>query len=282
MKKTILATAIMAVTLGLVACGEEAKAAGVTVYGQVDQQVQITDGVADVNGDDNYVGFKVSEDLGNGASAVANISMDIDTEGNNGSTVRDSYVGINTGDFSVTAGRMSNLTKQVTSGVVDIFDGASFGADGGARVDSVVAVNVGALTVASIADNGGEDKIDAFEVALEGNFGSVGLSAVYTEDKTTSATTKQIGATTDLAGLSVGATYEIADNDDVTVTAVASKDFGNNTLRGGIEDVENGDQTYIAEVAHNFSKSTAAYVNYSTDNNDATEPTTQVGLRMVF
>ena len=283
MKKTIIATAIVA-SLGLAACTEEAKAAGVTVYGQLDEQVVITNGTTDISADDAYIGFTVSDDLGNGASATANISLDLDTENTDqGSTAtRDAYVALDMVDFTVMAGRMSNLTKQVTSSKVDIFEGTSFGADGGSRVDSVVAVAVGPVSVATIQDNGGQDKIDAYEVAVSQDFGAVGVSAVYTEDKSTSATTKQFGATTNVAGLAVAGTYEIANDDDVTVTAVASKDFGNNTLRAGIEDVENGDQTYIAELAHNFSKTTAAYVNYSTDDNNTTDATTIVGMRMVF
>lgn len=284
MKKSLLAVAVAATLIAACAPEKDAKAAGAVVYGQLDQQITMSNGTTDASADDAYVGFTVSEDLGNGASATANISLDLDTENTDqgSSATRDAYVALDMVDFTVMAGRMSNLTKQVTSSTVDIFEGASFGADGGTRADSVVAISVGDVSIATVQDNGGEDKIDAYEVAISHDFGGVGLSGVYTEDKATSATTKQFGATTNVGALSVGATYEIANDDAVTITAVAATDFGNNTLRGGIEDVENGDQTYIAELAHNFSKSTAAYVNYSTDDNDATDPTTIVGMRMVF
>jgi len=284
MKKSLLAVAVAATLIAACAPEKDAKAAGAVVYGQLDQQITMSNGATDASADDAYVGFTVSEDLGNGASATANISLDLDTENTDqgSSATRDAYVALDMVDFTVMAGRMSNLTKQVTSSTVDIFEGASFGADGGTRADSVVAISVGDVSIATVQDNGGEDKIDSYEVAISHDFGAVGVSGVYTEDKATSATTKQFGATTNVGALSVGATYEIANDDTVTVTAVAATDFGNNTLRGGIEDVENGDQTYIAELAHNFSKSTAAYVNYSTDDNDATDPTTIVGMRMVF
>lgn len=284
MKKSLLAVAVGATLIAACAPEKDAKAADAIIYGQLDQQITMTNSVTDASTDDAYVGFIVSEDLGNNAKAIANISLDLDTENTDqgSSATRDAYVTLDMVDFTITAGRMSNLTDQVTSSTVDIFEGASFGADGATRADSVVALSVGAVSIATVQDNGGEDKIDSYEVAVSHDFGNVGVSGVYTKDKATDANTKQFGATTDVGPLSVGATYEIANNDDVTVTSVVTADFGANTLRGGIEDVENGDQTYIGELTHNFSKSTATYVNYSTDDNDVTDPTTTVGMRIVF
>lgn len=293
MKKSIIAAAVIAGIVGLAGCTEEAKAAGATVFGAIDQRIEMTNGSWDVNGDtsDSYVGVSVAEDLGEGASAFATISMDYVTESDNsgngqGVTQRDAFVGLTMDGITVQAGRMPNLTKQVIGGTVDAFEGTSFDANGAARADSVVAVsgefggvNVG---VASVVDNGGEDKIDSYEATAGVTVAGVNVAGVYTKDKANDTDTKAVVASLDVAGFGLAGGYEVKSNDDVVMTAIASTTVGANTFRGGISDVENGVQTYIVEAEHAFSKSTKAYVNYSDNDTAGNDPTTMVGLKMTF
>ena len=281
MKKTLIALA-MASAMAATAANAE-----VTVYGSVEQRVEMTDGVWDVNGDDNYVGFEASEDLGNGASAYANISMDVASEDNSTATVRDGYVGVNFGAVDVRAGRQINFLDAADDSTTDIFEGTSLTADGAGRVDSAVRVTatMSGVTVGGvvISDNAGaEEKTDAYQVMASAAVGPVTVLGVYNKDKNADTDTKLFGASTSVADFAVAGTYEIAANDDYTATVVASLDLGNNTLKGGYETIENGVDTYVVEVVHNFSKSTSAYVNYSDNDAADSDPTTMIGLRHNF
>lgn len=278
MKKTILATAVLAAAT--------AAHADVTLFGNVEQRLENTNSVWNINGDDNYVGVKATEDLGDGASAFAVISMDLDTETGSTATARDQFVGLSMSGVTVQAGRFKNLEKSVVSDTVDAFHGTSFTSDNAARVDSAVAVlgevagvNVGA---SMIADNAGEDKMDAYELSGGYDFGVASVSAYYSKNKTTDADVKAVAASLNVGAVGVGATAERTDAGVDTYTVVGSTEVGNNTLTGGYETVENGTDTYIVEVAHNFSKNVAAYVNYSDNDAAGAQSTTMVGLNMAF
>jgi len=70
-------------SIALVGCAEQASA-DVTVYGSVEQALTITDNGTtnskDITNGDTYIGFKATEDLGNGLSAFGDISLNIDSE----------------------------------------------------------------------------------------------------------------------------------------------------------------------------------------------------------
>lgn len=277
MKKTILAAAVLSAAMSA--------HAGTTMFGSVEQRVEMSNGVWDINGDDNFVGVKASEDLGNGASAYAVISLDVNTDGG-ASTTRDAYVGIDFGGVAVQAGRQINFIDAADDATTDIFEGTSLTADGADRNDSMVSVTTKAAGVtlggAVISDNGGEDKTDAYQISAGAEVGPASIVGVYAKDKTTDEVTKLAGVSGSVGALSVAGTYEIAADDAVTMTGVASVDLGTNTLKGGIEDVEDGAQTYVLEAVHNFSKQTSAYVNYSDSDADDAESVTMVGMRVNF
>jgi len=282
MKKTMIALAVAGV-MGIATTAN----ADTKVYGSVEQRIEMTNGVWDINSDDNFVGFEASEDLGNGASAYANISMDVASEDNSTATVRDSYVGVDFGAVDIRAGRQINFLDAADDATTDIFEGTSLTADGAARNDSAVRVTaeVGGVTVGGvvISDNSGaEEKTDTYQVMASAAVGPATVIGVYNKDKNADTDTKLVGASAAIADINVAGTYEIAANDDVTMTAVAAVSAGNNTFKAGIEDVENGAQTYVLEAVHNFSKSTSAYVNYSDNDVAGNDSTTMVGLRMNF
>jgi len=281
MNKTVLAASIAA---SLVAT---AAIADVTIFGNVEQRLESTNSTWDVNGDDNYVGFKATEDLGEGASAFAVLSMDLGTETGSTATARDQFVGLSMDGVTVQAGRFKNLEKSVVSDTVDAFHGTSFTSDNAARVDSAVAVltEVGGVNVGAsvIADNAGEDKMDAYELSGGYDFGVASISAYYSKNKTTDADVKAVAASASVGDFNVAGTAERTDAGVDTYTVVGSTAIGgNNTLTGGYETVENGTDTYIVEVAHNFSKNVAAYVNYSDNDAAGAQSTTMVGLNMAF
>jgi len=261
--------------------------ADVQLFGNVEQRLESTNSVWNVNGDDNFFGFKANEDLGDGVSAFAMISMDLGTEDGSTATARDQYVGLSTGSVTVQAGRFKNIEKSHVSDTVDVFHGTSFTSNNAARVDSAVAVmgEVGVVNVAAamIADNAGEDKMDAYEVAAGFDVGPAAVTAYYSKNKTTNADVKAIAASASVGKIDLGATAERTDAGVDTYTVVGSTAIGgNNTLTGGYETVESGTDTYTIEVAHNFSKSVAAYVNYSDNDAAGAQSTTMVGLNMAF
>ena len=281
MKKSLLAVAIAA-TFVLAACGSEEAKADVTVYGSAEQAITSTDGVADVASGDNYIGFKASEDFGNGTGAFAKIELGVDPEGTNTMSTRESYVGLNLNGVNITAGKQKNLEKQFLNGLVDIMEGNGSSTANQSRANNVVALTttVGGVTVgaASVTDGtAGEKTVDSHELAAKATFGAVTGVVTYTNNNVTGVDSVSYGAGVDVAGITLGATVE---PDADTNTFAASTDFGANTVRGSYQDVDGGNNTTAVEVAHNFSKTTTAYVNQSkTEGSDAT---TMVGMRITF
>jgi predicted porin len=278
MKKTLIALAL--------ASAMGTASADATVYGSVEQRLVKENGAWTSASDDNFIGFRANEDLGNGASAYAEISMDMASESGSNATVRDSFVGINFGSVNVQAGRQINFLDAADDATTDIFEGTSLTADGADRADSAVRVmgSVGGVTLGGVAivDAGGEDTYDAYQLMASANVGPATVLGVYNKNETTGDDTTLFGASANVANLYLAGTYEIAANDDVTMSAVASLAAGNNTVKAGIEDVENGVQTYVVEGVHNFSKNTSAYVNYSDTDADNSEAVTMVGMRVNF
>jgi hypothetical protein len=283
MKKSLLAVAIAATLIAACAPEKEAKAEGVTVYGSAEQAITSQGGVADMAAGDNYIGFRAAESFGEGkGSAFAKIELGVDPEGTNTMSTRESYVGLDMGDVTVTAGKQKNLEKVMLNGLVDIMEGNGSTTANQARVNNAVAVvaEVAGVTVgaSSITEGtSGEDKIDSYELGAKTTFGAVTGVVMYNKNQTTNVDQISYGVGADVAGISVGATVE---PDADTNTFAASTDFGANTIRGSYQDVDGGNNTTAVEVAHNFSKTTSAYINYSeTENSDAA---TMVGMRIVF
>lgn len=277
MKKSLLAVALAA-TLGLAACGEEAKASEVRVYGTMEQAMEWTNGAADIKDGDTQLGVKVKEDLGNGSSAFVKIRIDLDTDNSGSQSTKEAYMGLTDGTTTIDVGRNKDLTKRLA--VVDAFQGNSYGATNGDRRDSIVAVTskVGDFKVGGsmIVDAGGEDVNDVYEVM--GGYGPV--SVVYQKNETTGADTTMAALKTELAGIKVLGTHELLTDDNTVTTVVGIKDFGANTVRVGYESVEGGDNTARFEVAHNFSKKTSVYLNVQDKEN--TDNVVQLGMQVNF
>ena len=255
--------------------------ADVAIYGQVEQSVNT--GSSKNISDDNYLGVSVSESLGeSGNTAFAKIEFGVDDETNT-VTNRETYVGIDFNGVTGQIGRMKNLRKTMVNGV-DAFQGNSFSVDGAARTDDVAMVKttIGGVTVAGStvlngtanADEIGETRELGASVEVQG----IALSAVAS--KAGSADTAvTYAAGVDVAGVNLALAHE-PDLTNATTTAVASMDIGANTVRAGYGYVDGGDNTAIAEVAHNFSKNTSVFVNHSKTENAT--GVTQVGFAVQF
>ncbi|MCD2342423.1 porin [Ideonella azotifigens] len=233
MKKTLLALAV----LGAFA-GAASAQSSVTVYGKLDLALAKTVAskdkqVADNNG--SRIGFKGSEDLGNGMSAIFRIESQIsaDTGAAQGGTTfwnRWSSVGLNTKFGSLQLGRME-------SGAWDVVSSADpFGGD----------------TIAQLRDVGATlrtSKFDATQalvdvrrldnsVRYDGAFGAFKLSASVAE--TYGAGTEKpyaVGASYTMGSLMVGGAYEATTFENQKMwTAVGSYDFGMAKLSGSYSD----------------------------------------------
>ena len=292
MKKTLIALAL--------ASAMGTAAADVTVYGSVEQALTNTDNGTtnswDVTSDDQYIGVKASEDLGNGLAAFAKISFDVNSEGANSPTTKDSFVGLKGGFGSVQVGRMYGVQQSVGDNLIDIFEGNSIDVTNNGRLTNAVAYttpNMSGLsgTVGVVIDGAaGEDTSDAVVYAVSYANGPMTAMASYQDDKANNDQTTLYGASVVLGDFTVGGAFETVENNDGTAdvdttSVVATYALGNNTLKVGAQRPDEGNDVNAYEVAHAFSKNTTGYVNYQTSspvNGSVDTDTFQVGLRMNF
>lgn len=289
MKKS-LASAVVALSIvGLAACTEEAKAAGAEVYGQAEVSIETNNGVSDVVSD-HILGIKASESFGEGAGgAFAVFEFGYNEEGSTGDELnsRKAYVGLDLGAAEVTMGKMDNLKKEMVNGV-DVFQaGPSFEVEDAARVTNVVSVKsapvLGGLTLAgaAIVDGATDEKtMDAYELGASMDVAGVSLAGVYTKDRTTKVDSIIVSAGVEVGGVNVVGAYEPDNTSGKTYTGAASMDIGNNTVRGGYQYVDGGENTMIGEFAHNFSKNTSVFVTYTKP--EDSNATSNVGIAMNF
>ena len=112
MKKTLIAAGVAAAMAAPVAMADT------TVYGKVRQAIEFGDGNSVVTSYANRVGFKGSEDLGNGMSAFYKIELKTadDTATSSPTNGRFAFVGIKGAFGTVTVGDTVNLAKAHLAG----------------------------------------------------------------------------------------------------------------------------------------------------------------------
>jgi hypothetical protein len=275
MKKSIMMAAVAALLAG-------PAMSDISIYGQVEQSISTSADAKNIS-DDNYVGVSVSEAFGeSGNGAFAKIEFGVDDE-TNAVTNRETYVGVNLGDITAQVGRQKNLRKTMVNGV-DAFQGTSFSVAGAARADDTVVVKgeLGGITLAGSTQLDGTANAD--EVGETRELGAAievqGISLAAVQSKAGSAdAVLTLAAGAEIAGVNLAVAHQ-PDAANVTTTVAGSMDLGNNTVRGGYEFVDGSDNTMIAEVAHNFSSNTSAFVNYSKAENADAE--TMIGMAINF
>jgi len=288
MKKTLIAAGIAAVMAAPVAFAD------VSVSGQV--KVTIADSDTSDFGPtfDNALSFKASEDLGNGLSAFAQITLDTDNDKASsapGGSGKDQKLGLKGSFGTLVVGRMETLTEGVISAKFD--DGAS--AHGGAtqlesditsisRVNAVAYVSptvngfhVAAAGVLDGADNGltaATDLLVAYDngplsvVAARASFDAAGVDNI-----TSIAASYSMGD----AKVSVGRFDQ--DNETDMVYRLDYK-MGNNSLILGHRDDENSaDDVTSIKLTHSMSKRTAVWLGHRIkDNAQASGDVTHFGM----
>jgi predicted porin len=289
MKKTLIAAGIAAVVAA------PAAFADVTVSGQV--KWTMTDGGTTGSEtrnmtSDNALTFKASEDLGNGLTAFAQITLDTDndassTSAGTGTQQKDAKAGIKGAFGTVVYGRMETLSEGVASAKMD--DGrSSHGADANLESSLTSLGRVNAIAYISPTVNGFHAAIAGTSVSNSETFsdvdvlvaydnGPLSLMATYADLDATngafaSALTYDTEATTLTGSYTMGdikGTVQRVNSDPATgadsTDMIYRIDYkmGNNSLLLGMKDAEsNQDDVDVVKLTHSFSKQTAAYAGY--------------------
>jgi len=289
MKKTLIAAGIAAVVAA------PAAFADVKISGVVEQAFTDTDNTEWEGSMDNSITFKASEDLGNGMTAFASITLDTDGQGSSHSSsntsTKDEIVGIKSGFGTVVMGRMEDFTEgKLMSRMTLRGDGSAGGGalEGGSNVgrhNNAIAyvsptVNGFHAGVAGyvVADGSGltNDTADATDIALFYDNGPLSIAASYETVKYDANKQKTLVATASYKLGDAKFTVLRANTDDVGGTAADDRtdmayrvdySMGANAISVSMLDDEttngaDGGNKWGVELAHNFSKQTAVYVNY--------------------
>ncbi len=302
MKKKLLALAVAA-ALPMVS---QAATADVTIYGKIHTSIDFVDpdagdSIYDVTSRASRIGFKGSEDLGDGLKLIWKVESQVNTadggisgKGASTWTGRNAYIGLAGGWGTFLYGRHDTPMKMST-GKLDIFGdtiadynhGSQTGAFGGLvdiRADDAIAyvspsfsglTLVGAVVPDGDYDGDG-DFGGGYSVAGMYNNGGLFLSAAYEQlddlDGGADANHWRIGGGFDMGGFHIGAVY--ADQEDITgndyLTVNGSYKFGNNVLKAmwaradyDTAMLNDNFDTWAIGLDHNFSKRTKMYVIYA-------------------
>jgi len=293
MKKTLIAAGIAA------AMAAPAAFAEVTISGAIEQNFVKSDSATPaVDGDwrgstDNSVTFAASEDLGNGMTAFASITLDVDggSGASDGTTTKDEKAGIKGSFGTVVVGRMESLSEGKVSGMLDQFEISSIEDTGdyaGRANDAIAYVSptmngfhfaVAGFAVDNDATAGAlnNDTFDATDLYAEYANGPLTLRVGYEDHKRTAGATTQsndiltVGASYTMGDATLTAVHKSTDyatykdTDDLGV--VLSYNMGANNIKLGWNDYETSgasavtsDNDVSIELTHNFSKKTKVYV----------------------
>jgi len=287
MKKTLIAAGIAAVVAAPVAMAD------VSVSGQVKYTLVDTDNGNDFAPSfDNALTFKASEDLGNGLSAFAQITLDTDDLNNASGMGKDQKLGLKGSFGTVVAGRMETLTEGAVSSMMD--DGlSSHGANAQLESSYTKVGRVNAVAYVSPTVNGFHAAIAGTNAADENRFTNNDIALVYENGPfTLKASRLDLRDTREV--ITVGASYAMGDakfsvmtveNDPEAGSSVRDNMYrldykmGNNSLIVGYKDTDSdsadGDVTSV-KLTHSFSKRTAAYIGHR--NKDEAADVNYIGM----
>ena len=283
----------------------------VVVYGTLEQTMEFTTkntaGLKNTNmsSGDSKIGFKVTEELGNGLKAFATVEFDVKAEG--GSTMGNdgqAFVGLGSTTYgSIQAGQFDSLTAYNANRTIDKFEGRSFTAVKDVKLNNAAAYispNFYGFTAAVATVTNGQNGtaadrkyIDANEYSVNytngGFFAGLAYNKARTANGTPETTNTFLGAAYKFSAYEVNGGYE---RDDTGLTAKNVWTVGgawdvtsNNSLRAAYRDTQNTSNAYTLEGVHNFSKRTAVYANWQAVNGrnaNADVNTMGLGLRHNF
>ncbi len=306
MKKQLVSLAVAAALVSPLAAQ-----AGTQIYGKL--HVSIDDRLDDSDATDGWdvvsrasrLGFKGSEDLGNGLKAIWKLEFQIamaDSDGvitgESGNTLvkaRNMYVGFAGGWGTFLYGRHDTPYK-ISTGRLDKFVDTLADYNGSLgpgfqdiRADNAIAYispSFAGLTIAAAivapgnhANSEADGLADTYSIAAMYSNGPLYLAAAYENldqdllGVSDDADKWRIGAGFTLGAFDIGAIYE--DQQDVaTIWQIqASFAMGNNVIKAAYgqndsDTTDNTDNSYAIGVDHNFSKRTKAYLLYAATDND--------------
>lgn len=283
----------------------------VTIYGTVEQTMEFTTknqgGKKNANMDsgDSKIGFKATEDLGNGLKAFAVIEFDVQAEGNSAmGNDGQLFVGLNSNSLgTVTAGQFRTFTGLAARQTVRKFEGRNFTAVQDVKTNNTVSYVTPSYSgfkfgVSVIAN--GQDGTSTDKQYLDGNEYLVGyenggfvaaLTHLRARKDAGAAEAKNtfLAASYKFDAYDVNGAYERDDNGLVAKniwTVGGGWDVNtNNTLRAAYSTKEDTYNAYTLEGLHKFSKRTATYVNWQSQHGKNATPDVNVfgvGLRHHF
>jgi len=288
MKKKLLALAVAA-ALPMVS---QAATADVTIYGKVHTSIDYIDPAAkgsdtiyDVTSRASRLGFKGSEDLGDGLKLIWKMETTYNTAEGGFGGGRNTYIGLAGGWGTFLYGNHDTPMKMST-GKLDIFvdELADYNATAGfvdiRAKDAIAYVSpsfsgltlVGAVVPDADYDGDG-DFGGAYSIAAMYSNGGLFVAAAWEQldDLFAGATAEhwRIGAGYDMGNFHVGAVYadqgDLTDTDNLQISG--SMKFGNNKIKAMWATIDpNGGSNLDAwaiGLDHNFSKRTKVYVQYA-------------------
>ena len=310
MRKIVLASAVAAI----MASGSAF--ADTTVYGKAHAALVSVDNTT--TGQDNWevttnasrLGFKGSEDLGNGMSAIYQYELDYDLDDGTGfqDANRNSFVGLKGGFGTVLIGRHDSPAKGAFYGagnehlgdsVIDLNGSFSFREDRNSNVIMYKSNDMNGLAfTAAIAPGegdgtaAGDGLADGTSVAVTYKSGPVKVGVGFLDEADLGSgadnSVTNVGGSYAMGDLSLGLQYQVEEKaaNDVTIFALAvAYKMGNNKLIFSFGN--NDDDTTDADVtnlgfASSLSKRTTAYVAYSTsDEGGELEEVDLLGIGLV-
>jgi predicted porin len=300
MKKNIIALAVAAAVAAPMAASADA-----TVYGKMHFDFVSQDDGADsglfVDSNDSRLGFKGSEDLGNGLSALYQIEMDLDAGGTGAvalqNGLRNTYIGLAGGWGAVIVGKHDTPYK-ITGRKLDLFGDTkgdfrqvsnAFGHE--ARLDNVVAYKLPTmggfnLLAAYVTPDDTTAKTEAYSINADWSNDMFWVGAAMTdtgEDLLANGSNSnwRIAGQFKMAGFKVNAMYDSQEQDTNNETNEGyvlglAWSTGAHTIKGQYaayerdSDVQQAEDlaTYSLGYDYAFSKKTTAYVLYTAQDTD--------------
>jgi predicted porin len=300
MKKNIIALAVAAAVAAPMAASADA-----TVYGKMHFDFVSQDDGADsglfVDSNDSRLGFKGSEDLGNGLSALYQIEMDLDTSKTGAvalqNGLRNTYIGLAGGWGAVIVGKHDTPYK-ITGRKLDLFGDTkgdfrqlsnAFGHE--ARLDNVVAYKLPTmggfnLLAAYVTPDDTTAKTEAYSINADWSNDMFWVGAAMTdtgEDLLANGENSnwRIAGQFKMAGFKVNAMYDSQEQDTNNETNEGyvlglAWSTGAHTIKGQYaayerdSDVQQAEDlaTYSLGYDYAFSKKTTAYVLYTARDTD--------------
>ena len=284
-----------------------AQAEGLEIYGKARMALSYADNANPdgayedsalvVNNYNSRIGFKGSEDLGNGMKAIYQYERQVDLDKkNDADTIRDSFVGLK-GDFgSLKIGRISLPYKKATSGF-DTFNDTEADGNGGddgiirhnTRADNTIAFFSNDISGAKFAlsyststghkDELSETHVDYEDSAISGmvsyTTGPLLVSAAYETLKSGDDKAAKVHARYTMEKDKVGVVIDRVSGQEPTLyVSYDRKMSGNYSLHAAVaaraekDDNENGMSYFVVGATHAYSKSTEVYALFTQVNND--------------